>query len=384
MPGEEVNRASGPVPETGAADEVRSQELTANGGAGVNVEAAVNDGADADSETAADGDGETGTEVLPFSGESPAPRSTEPGEELDSLRPRESMQLIRSAALDVITQLRGSGWLAKIRSDPESLSVALRSTGALVVASLLFAGAFSLLVWIVFVAIAKRFHGFSISGNYPVHRIYESIDRYLIRITPPPGGSHLLLVYSVYLAVLPVLFAVVFMYLRVGSGKLVVATLACVAFMIAPFGVAVTSIRSGSVNCGSWIYPTLHSGLKCYGALSTAFRIAFCIGVIGIVIPVVYLIRGRQHPSQRSLLFRALNVGTSIILGLFVGVFKLIIGLVRWVKNSRGPRRGEPDDLHGPRHHSVSRHFNGSADLTTLPEAPDRRALTQSPHSHEP
>jgi membrane protein YdbS with pleckstrin-like domain len=172
---------------------------------------------------------------------------------------------------------------------------------------------------------ARRYHGFSISSSYPVHRVYQGIIRYFVRVTPPPGSPHILLIYTVYLAVLPVLFAVVFMHLKVGSNRLIFATLACVIFMIAPFGIAVTSIRAGSVNCGSWNYPEPNHGFECYNALAVAFRIAFAVGVIGLVVPVIYLIRGRRDGRKNGLLLGALIACANIV----TAVFRFTSGLSR-------------------------------------------------------
>jgi len=127
----------------------------------------------------------------------------------------------------------------------------------------------------------------------------------------------MLLVYTVYLAVLPVLFAVVFMHLKVGSTRLIVAAIACVIFMAAPFVIAVTSIRAGSTNCGSWNYPELNSGSECYNVLETAFRIAFAVGIVGLAVPIICLIRGRQHGHDNGLLIRALTGSVTAMMAAF-------------------------------------------------------------------
>lgn len=127
----------------------------------------------------------------------------------------------------------------------------------------------------------------------------------------------MLLVYAVYLAVLPVLFVVVFMHLKVGSTRLIVWAVACVIFMVAPFVIAITSIRVGSTNCGSWNYPEPNSGSECYKALTSAFRIAFAVGVAGLAVPVIYLIRGRRD-GQNDGLLGALIVGAAAVMSVFI------------------------------------------------------------------
>lgn len=252
--------------------------------------------------------------------DSPAP---EPGKELVPLRPGESLPSIgrspregrepsrRNRLADACIFVKGG---ISIEALPRQES---RRTAAFAGLSSLLAGGFAVLLSIAILAIAKLFHGFSISTSYPVHRVYQEIVRYFVHITPPPGSPHMLLVYTVYLAVLPVLFAVVFMHLKVGSTRLIVATVACVIFMAAPFVIAVTSIRAGSTNCGSWNYPELDSGSKCYNALETAFRIAFAVGIAGLAVPIIYLIRGRRYGHDNGLLVRALTGSAAAMMAVF-------------------------------------------------------------------
>jgi hypothetical protein len=234
-------------------------------------------------------------------------RAPEPGKVLVPLRSHESLPLIRERG-----ELSNRNWLAPALRGQES-----RRTAAFVGISWLLGVGLVVLLSIAILAIAKYFHGFSISTSYPVHRVYQGIVRYFIHITPPPGSSHMLLVYAVYLAVLPVLFVVVFMHLKVGSTRLIVWAVACVIFMVAPFVIAITSIRVGSTNCGSWNYPELNSGSECYNALTSAFRIAFAVGVVGLVVPIIYLIRGRQDGQNNGLL-GALIVGVGAVMSVFI------------------------------------------------------------------
>jgi hypothetical protein len=236
--------------------------------------------------------------------------AVEPGEALVLLRPGESLPLIRER-----------GELSRRNSLPEALlgEESRRTAAYVVVLSLLGIG-LAVLLLIAILAIAKHYHGVSVSTSYPVHRVYQEIVRYFIRITPPPGSSHILLVYTVYLAILPVLFAVVFMHLKVGSTRLIVAAVACVIFMAAPFVIAITSIRAGSTNCGSWNYPEPNSGPECYHALTSFFRIAFAVGIAGIAVPIIYLIRGRQHGS----LLQGLAAFPSVVMRLFSFISNLV------------------------------------------------------------
>ena len=192
-----------------------------------------------------------------------------------------------------------------------------RRTAVFAVISSLLGIGLAVLLSIAILAITRRFHGFSISTSYPVHRVYHQIVRYFIGITPPPGSSHMLLVYTVYLAVVPVLFAVVFVRLKVGSIWLVVAAVACVTFMAAPFIIAVTSIRVGPTNCGSWNYPALNAGPECYNDLETAFRIAFAAGIVGLAVPIIYLIRGRRDGHENGLLLGALIACATAVMVVF-------------------------------------------------------------------
>jgi len=229
----------------------------------------------------------------------------EPGKVLVPLMSSENLPLIRERG-----QLSRRDWLAGVLLGQES-----RRTAAFVGISSLLGIGFVVLLSIAILAIAKYFHGFSISTSYPVHRVYQGIVRYFIRITPHPGSPHVLLIYTIYLAVLPVLFAVLFMHLKLGSTQLIVAAVACAIFMIAPFAIAVTSIRAGATNCGSWNYPELNSGSACYNVLRTAFRIAFAVGVVGLAVPIIYLIRGRQHGNG---LLGALIAGVGFVMSVFI------------------------------------------------------------------
>jgi membrane protein YdbS with pleckstrin-like domain len=249
---------------------------------------------------------EAAIEVTPSVEPNRNSRAPEPGKVLVPLRPDESLPLIRERG-----ELSNRDGLALALRGQES-----RRTAAFVGISSLLSVGLVILLLIAILAIAKTFHGFSISTSYPVHRVYQGIVRYFIRITPPPGSSHMLLVYAVYLAVLPVIFVVVFMHLKVGSTRLIVATVACVMFMVAPFVIAITSIRVGSTNCGSWNYPELNSGSECYKALTSAFRIAFAVGVVGLAVPIIYLIRGRQDGHNNGLL-GALIVGVGAVMSAF-------------------------------------------------------------------
>ena len=266
----------------------------------------------------------------------------EPGKELVPLGPHESLPPIRrppqegrelsrrNRLADACIFVKGG---INIEALPEQES---RRTAAFAGISSLLASGFAVLLSIAILATAKLYHGFSISTSYPVHRVYLGIVRYFIRITPPPGSPHMLLVYTVYLAVIPVLFAVVFMHLKVGSTRLIVAAVACVIFMAAPFVIVVTSIRAGSTNCGSWNYPELNSGSECYNALTIAFRIAFAVGIVGLAVPIIYLIRGRQHGHENGLLLRALIACASAVMV----VFSFISGRAR--RQARGGRDSAP------------------------------------------
>jgi hypothetical protein len=244
----------------------------------------------------------------------------ERGKELVLFKPSESLPSIRQSPQEKRVpsrrnRLADACICAKgginIEALPEQES---RRTVAFAGISLLLASSFAALLSIAILAIVKHFHGFSISTRYPIHRVYQGVVRYFIHITPPPGSDHMVLVYSVYLAVVPVLFAVVFMCLKPRSGRLIFTTLACAIFMVAPFVVAVTSIRRGSTNCGSWIYPVPNSGSECYRTLTIAFRIAFAFGVVGLVGPIIYLIRGRQHGHGNGLLLRTLIACASVVM----------------------------------------------------------------------
>lgn len=254
----------------------------------------------------------------------------EPGKALVPLRSRESLPAtLRSRPdgkeLSRRIRLADVRLLVKGKIDIEALAgQEFRRTAAFAGISSLLGGGLAALLSIAMVAVAKHYRGLSVSTSYPVRRVYQGIVRYFVRVTPPPGSSHILLAYTVYLAVLPVLFAVVFMHLKVGSARLIAVTIACVIFMTAPFIISVTSIRAGSVNCGSWTYPEQNSGPECYGVLTMAFRIAFTLGVIGIAFPIVYLIRGRRH-DENSLLLRTVIICASAV----VAVLRLIGGLAR-------------------------------------------------------
>jgi hypothetical protein len=242
-------------------------------------------------------------------------QASQPGKELVPLSPRESLRVVRWS-------LRGRGdvpgrrWLEDasllVRGSIDIEAVPTREfrrAAAFAGILTLVTSGFFVLFSIAILAISRNYHGLSISTRYPVHRIYEGLVQYIIHITPPPGSAHIILVYSVYLAVIPVLFAGVFMYLKVGSTRLVAAVITCAVFMVAPFIIAVTSIRVGSTNCGSWNYPEPNSGTECYSVLSGTFRIAFAVGIIGLFVPVIYLIRGRQHKGG---LLRALITCASV------------------------------------------------------------------------
>jgi membrane protein YdbS with pleckstrin-like domain len=250
----------------------------------------------------------------------PAPESSK---ELVPQTPRKSLPLMRRppqerGELSRRNRLADACLVVKGRIDIEALpeQEARRTTAFAVILWLLGSG-LAVLLSIVILAIAKYFHGFSVSTSYPVHRVYQEIVRYFIHITPPPGSPHTLLAYTVYLAVLPVLFAVVFMHLKVGSTRLIVAAVACVLFMVTPFVIVVTSIRVGATNCGSWNYPEMNSGPECYNALTTAFRIAFAVGIAGVAVPIIYLIRGRQHGHKDGLLLRPLIVCANVVMVVF-------------------------------------------------------------------
>jgi membrane protein YdbS with pleckstrin-like domain len=251
---------------------------------------------------------------------------------------RESLPLIQSPDRER-TELSRIGRLADIRLLVKgSLNIEalprqeFRRTMAFTGISSLFAGSLAALLSIAILVAARHYHGFSVSTSYPIHRVYHQIIQYFARITPPPGSSHILLIYTVYLAVLPVLFAVVFMHLKVGSTRLVAATIACAIFMVAPFAISITSIRVDSTNCGSWNYPEQNSGPECFNALAIAFRIAFAIGILGLTVPVIYLIRGRQDGQTHGLLLRALIACTSFVMA----VFRFVRRIAR--RESRGER----------------------------------------------
>jgi hypothetical protein len=270
-----------------------------------------------------EGETEAVIEVIPSAVPNRDSPALEPGKELVPLRPGESLPSIgrsprerrepsrKNRLAEACIFVKGG---ISIEALPREES---RRTAAFAGLSSLLASGFAVLLSIAILAIARNFHGFSISTHYPVHRVYQGIVRYFVHITPPPGSPHMLLVYTVYLAVLPVLFAVVFMHLKVGSTRLIVAAIACVIFMAAPFVIAVTSIRAGSTNCGSWNYPELNSGLKCYNALETAFRIAFAVGIVGIAVPIICLIRGRQNGHDNGLLIRALTGSVTAMMAVF-------------------------------------------------------------------
>ncbi len=271
-----------------------------------------------------EGEAEAVIEVTPSvvpNRDSPA---VEPGVALVPLTPGESLPLIRwshreGGELSRRNRLADACLLVKGSIDIEALpGQEARRTAAFAGISSLLGSGLAVLLSLAILAMARHFHGFSISTSYPVHRVYNGIVRYFIRITPPPGSPHMLLVYTtVYLAVLPVLFAVVFMHLKVGSTRIIVAAVACVVFMAAPFVIAVTSIRVGSTKCGSWNYPELNSGSACYNALTTAFRIAFAVGIVGLAVPVIYLVRGRRDGHKNGLLLGALIVCASAVMVVF-------------------------------------------------------------------
>lgn len=256
----------------------------------------------------------------------------EPGKGLVLLRPRETPPSIRrphreGGELSRNGRLADARLLVKGRIDIEALpGQEFRRTIAFIGVSSLFGSGLAILLSISILVIAKHFfYGFSISTSYPVRRVYEGIVRYFDRVTPPPGSPHILLIYTIYLAVLPVLFAVVFMHLKAGSTKLVAATVACVIFMVAPFAIVITSIRVGSTNCGSWNYPQLNSGPECYSDLTIAFRVAFAVGVVGLAVPIVYLIRGRRHGNENGLLLRTLVACATVVMTVF-GFIRILSG----------------------------------------------------------
>jgi membrane protein YdbS with pleckstrin-like domain len=250
--------------------------------------------------------------------DSPAP---EPGKVVVSLGPQGLSR--RDGSADARLLLRGR---INIEAMPGQ---EFRRTAAFAGISSLLASGFAILLSIAVLAAVKYHHGFSISTSYPVHRVYRGIIQYFIHITPPPGSPHMLLVYTVYLAILPVLFAVVFMHLKVGSTGLIVAVIACAALMAAPFIIAITSIRAGSANCGSWNYPEPHSGPECYNDLTLTFRIAFAVGIAGLAIPVIYLIRGRQQGRKNGLLLRTLLACAAVVMVTFSFISGLARGLAR-------------------------------------------------------
>jgi hypothetical protein len=253
-----------------------------------------------------EGETEAVIEVSPSAVPNRDSPALEPGKVLVPLRTSESLLFQERG------ELSRRDWLAGALLGQES-----RRTEAFVGISSLFGVGLVALLSIAILAIAEHFHGFSISTSYPVHRVYQGIVHYFIRITPPPGNPHILLVYTVYLAILPVLFAVVFIHLKVGSTRFIVAAVACVIFMTAPFVIVITSIRAGSTNCGSWNYPEANSGSECYHALTSAFRIAFAVGVAGIAVPIIYLIRGRREGGKNGLL-GALIVVASVVMSVFI------------------------------------------------------------------
>ena len=285
-------------------------------------------------------DGETEAVIEATSPVVPNRDSTalEPGKALVPLTSRESLPSIwrlprERRDLSRRNRLADARLLVQGRINIETLpGQEFRRTAAFAGVSSLLAGGFAVLLSITILAIAKHYHGFSISTNYPVRRVYKGIVRYFFRVTPPPGSPHMLLVYTVYLAVLPVLFAVVFMHLKVGSSKIIVAVIACVIFMAAPFIIVITSIRTGSTNCGSWNYPELNTGSECYSLLTSAFRIAFATGIAGLVVPVIYLIRGRRNGHKNGLLLGTLITCASVAMV----VFSFIGGRAR--RQPRGDR----------------------------------------------
>jgi hypothetical protein len=246
-----------------------------------------------------EGEAEAVIELTPFIDPNRESPTMEPGKVLVPLRDRGNLPLIREGG-----DLSRQKWLTEVLLDQEA-----RRTAAFVFISSLLGGGLAVLLWMAVLAVVKHYHRFSISTNYPVHRVYRGIVRYLINVTPHPGSPHILLVYTVYLAVLPVLFAVVFMHLKVGSTKLIVAAVACVTFMAAPFIIAVTSVRLGSTDCGSWNYPEPNPSPECYNALTNFFRIAFAVGIVGLAIPIIYLIRGRRKTGSPLQVLVALTSG---------------------------------------------------------------------------
>jgi membrane protein YdbS with pleckstrin-like domain len=246
-----------------------------------------------------------------------------PSKDLVPLRPHESLSLIPEPSrgrtdLSRMDRFVDARLLVKGGINIEALPrQEFRRTAAFTGISSLLASGFAVLLSIVILAAVRRYHRFSLSTSYPIHRVYQGIVRYFVLITPPPGSSHILLVYTVYLAVLPVLFAVVFMHLKVGSTRLIFATAACAIFMAAPFAIVITSIRVGSTNCGSWNYPGENSGPECYNALTIAFRIAFAVGIIGLAVPIIYLIRGRQDGQKHGLLLRTLIACANFVMAVF-------------------------------------------------------------------
>lgn len=269
-----------------------------------------------------------------------------PGKVLVPLRARESMLAIRRSPggqgeLSGRNRLADASLIVKGSINIEALpQQESRRTASLAVISSLLGGSLVILLSIVILTLARHYHGFSISANYPIHRVYHGIMRYFVRITPPPGSSHMLLVYSIYLAVLPVLFAVVFMHLRVGSTRLVIAAVACVIFMAAPFVIAITSIRVDSTNCGSWDYPGLNTGPECYSALTGAFRIAFAAGIVGLAVPVIYLIRGRRDGHDHNLL-RVLILCANIVIRAFIFVSNLARRQARYNRDTAADKKEE-------------------------------------------
>lgn len=255
--------------------------------------------------------------------------AVEPGKVLVPLRPLESLPLIRERG-----ELSRRAWLTEALLGQES-----RRTAAFVVISSLLGSGLAVLLSMAFLALAKHYHGFSISTSYPVHRVYHGIVRYFIHITPPPGSPHILLVATLYLAAVPVLFAVVFMHLKVGSTRLIVAAVACVIFMAAPFVIAVTSIRVASTKCGSWNYPVLNSGPECYNALTSAFRIAFAVGIVGLAVPIIYLIRGHKT----GLLLQALVVCAGVVMSVFIFISNLARRQARDGRDVAADQKGAAD-----------------------------------------
>jgi membrane protein YdbS with pleckstrin-like domain len=288
-------------------------------------------------QVAPEGDTEPVMEVTPSAVPNRDSPVLETGKELDRLRPGKSLPSIWRSPRES-SELSRKHWLADacifvkggiIEAPPGQES---GRTAVFAGISSLLATGFAVLLSLAILAIAKHLHGFTISTRYPVHRVYQGVVRYFVHVTPPPGSPHMLLVYTVYLAVLPVLFAVVFMHLRVGSTRLIVAAVACVIFMAAPFVIAVTSIRTGSTNCGSWNYPEPNSGAECYNDLETVFRIAFAVGIVGIAVPVICLVRGRRHRHEDGLLHLALSALTITTMA----VFRFIRDLRR--RQARGGR----------------------------------------------